>query len=93
MQKKGYNNFFNHLIFIQMQIKLVFLTICASLFAIGSAAPAPAPHPAPAPFIGPLLRIGSKIAPKITRQGRLLGGKIVPNITKQGKLPEVIKAQ
>lgn len=74
-----------------MQIKLVFLTICVSLFAIGSAAPAP--DPAPAPFIGPLLRIGSKMLPKITRQGKLLRGKIAPNTAKQGKLPGVIKAQ
>lgn len=31
--------FFNHLLFIQMQIKLVALTLCASLVAVGFATP------------------------------------------------------
>lgn len=42
-----------------MQIKLVFLTICASLAAVGFAAPAP--------FLGPMIRIGSKVLPKAIR--------------------------
>ena len=46
-----------------MQIKLVLLTICTFLFAVGSAAP----DPAHAPFVRPLVSIRNKIAPKITR--------------------------
>ncbi|CEG82701.1 hypothetical protein RMATCC62417_16734 [Rhizopus microsporus] len=56
-----------------MQIKLVILTICASLAALGFAAPAPAPapvpapNPAPAPFFGPLIRTGSRVLPKFLK--------------------------
>ncbi|CEG81525.1 hypothetical protein RMATCC62417_15719 [Rhizopus microsporus] len=59
-----------------MQIKLVLLTICASLVTLGFAAPAP--DPSPAPFIGPLIRVASKTIPNIQKGA-------IKNLRKVGK--------